>query len=73
MPGESYSGPLPELSASEAIIYERLKKQVDKMALEIGERNIFEYDKLCETAHYIESSLAENKYRARQLSYQVYD
>jgi hypothetical protein len=57
MPGESYSGPLPELSDKELLLKEELIRDIQHLGGTIGERNIWNFKKLTETADWIESSL----------------
>ena len=57
MPGTSFSGPLPELTADETDLSRRLKTHVEKLAGEIGERNVFHPDALEAAATYVEQSL----------------
>src|SRR4030095_12014198 len=40
MPGKSFSGPLPALQAAETEYRERLRRHVEKLAGEIGERDV---------------------------------
>lgn len=54
MPGESYSGPFEPLSKEEASILESLHRHVLALAGEIGERNLWRYDRLDTAARYIE-------------------
>jgi len=59
MPGKTYGGPLPALTAAQASMREELVRDVGKLASEIGERNIWRYQNLVAAAHFIETSLAE--------------
>ena len=70
MPGKSFSGPLPQLTAHEAALRDALKKDVEQIAGQIGERNIYRHDKLTEAARFIEKALADANY---QVSRQTYD
>jgi hypothetical protein len=40
MPGESYRGPLTELSEEEAVVAEDLRRDVEMLAGRIGQRNL---------------------------------
>ena len=46
MPGRSFSGPLPPLTAEEAALRDRLRRQVEKLGGEIGERTVYRPEKL---------------------------
>jgi Zn-dependent M28 family amino/carboxypeptidase len=70
MPGKSFSGPLPPLTAHETALRDALKKDVEHLAGQIGERNIYRHEKLTEAARFIEKSLADANY---QVSRQAYD
>ncbi|GAB4365818.1 MAG: hypothetical protein Kow0042_05310 [Calditrichia bacterium] len=62
MPGESYNGPLPELSPLEVEICNRLRKHIYALAESIGERNIWKYVALNQSAEYIETNLTKLDY-----------
>ena len=62
MPGHSYSGALPSLTVEELEIEYRLKKHVEKLAGEIGERNLREYNNLEAAIGYIEKIFRELNY-----------
>jgi hypothetical protein len=63
MPGKSHVGPLPPLTAEETRIRDRLADQVQTLAGEIGERNLWRYPALLAAADYIEQTFAELGYR----------
>lgn len=71
MPGESYSGPLPELSDAEVRLRDELLSDVEKLAGEIGERNVGHYENLKAAADFIEGSLKEAGYEVRRQWYEV--
>jgi Zn-dependent M28 family amino/carboxypeptidase len=56
-PGRSYRGPLPPLSAEEAALAARLQRHVQRLAGDIGERNVDRHGALQEAASYIEGEL----------------
>jgi Zn-dependent M28 family amino/carboxypeptidase len=62
MPGVSYSGPLPALSAESEMRRERLRAHVQVLAQEIGERHPGAPHKLNQAADYIERQFAEFEY-----------
>lgn len=71
MPGKSYSGPLPPLTAYEKTLAEAIRRDVEKLAGEIGERNTFRPKRLEQAADYLEQSLTEAGFEVRRYSYQV--
>lgn len=64
MPGFSHKGELPKLSTTETKIRDHLKQHVQKLAGDIGERNMWHAENLQQAAQYIENTL-------QQLGYQV--
>jgi len=62
MPGRAYSGPLPPLTAAQASIRDELVRDVEKLAGEIGERNIWRYQNLAAASDFIEVSLTGTGY-----------
>ena len=46
MPGKSYSGTIPPLTAQEITLRDALQRDVEKLAGEIGERNSIQYQNL---------------------------
>jgi Zn-dependent M28 family amino/carboxypeptidase len=62
MPGKSYKGRLPPLTADQIALRDRLKNDVETLASDIGERNIWQYDNLTAAADFIEKSLTEAGY-----------
>jgi peptidase M28-like protein len=59
------------LSATEVALRAELKADVEKLAGEIGERNLSHYPQLLRAADFIESSLASAGLAARRVSYEV--
>jgi hypothetical protein len=57
MPGESWSGPLPPLSAEQRLIQDNLRSHVDMLAGRIGERNVWHPEALAAAADYIRATL----------------
>lgn len=55
MPGRSFEGSLPSLTAKQAELAKRLGSHVAMLAGEIGERNLSRYSALLRAADYIES------------------
>ncbi len=56
MPGKSYQGPLPPLTGAEETLRDQLRRHVQKLAGEIGERNLIQYTALREAADYVHHS-----------------
>ena len=71
MPDSSYSGPFKPLSESELLLKDYLKKHVYMLAEQIGERNIWHYNELNESAGYIENTLAGLGYDVSKQEYKV--
>src|SRR5210317_738427 len=57
MPNKSWSGDLPPLTLEQAEIGERLRRHIQVLAADIGERNVWREDTLETAAEYIESTL----------------
>ena len=70
-PGESYRGPLPPLTDEERRLARDLRKHVDVLATEIGERNMRRIDALNRTADYLTTTLKDLGYDVRAQEYQV--
>ncbi|MBC8870168.1 MAG: M28 family peptidase [Planctomycetes bacterium] len=71
MPGKSYHGELPELTAEEMALAKTLRNDVLWLATEIGERNVHKYENLVKAARYIEQSFANCGYTVERNAYQV--
>src|ERR1043166_6348535 len=56
MPGHSYAGTLPPLSANELIVRDHLTQHVQALAGKIGERHIWRPTALDQAAGYIEAT-----------------
>lgn len=70
MPGRSFSGALPELTASEHHLKDQLSAHVEMLAGKIGERNVWQYDNLQRAAEYIEESFTQAGLSTRLLPYE---
>lgn len=62
MPGRSFSGPLPGLTAEEVELSARLERHVRMLAEEVGERNLARYDSLEASSRYLEQAFGEIGY-----------
>ncbi len=71
MPGESYQDPLPPLTGEERSLERELRTSVNALAGDIGERNLFTYDKLVTAADYIGAALAGYGYEVHRQGYEV--
>ncbi len=69
MPGSSYVGALPPLTALEAESRDRLRGHVVALAGEIGERNIGRFGALREASDYLEQSLGDLGYAVTDQEY----
>ena len=71
MPGESYQGPLPPATDELRALEQELHSYVQTLAGDIGERNLFHYDKFLAAAEYIRSTLADVGYEVQRQAYEV--
>jgi hypothetical protein len=71
MPGSSWQGPLPPLTAAEAALRDELRRDVGVLAGEIGERNLVRPASLARAVAYIEGELAAVGYRVRRQAYET--
>lgn len=71
MPGVSFRGPLPPLTEHEIAVRDRLRRDVETLAGEIGERNVFTPDKLNQAADFIEREFSAAGFRVARQSYDV--
>ena len=63
MPGKSWSDTVPPLSAEEQQIHDNLKRHVEMLAQQIGERNIWNAEALAAAALYIRNTLEGHGYK----------
>lgn len=73
MPGRSFEGTLPPLTAEQSELGSRLERHVRTLAGEIGERNLFRHRALRLAADYIEAEFARAGLRADFQTYDVHD
>lgn len=71
LPGRSFRGPLPPLTAAEAGLRDRLAHHVDVLAGTIGERNVYRPGSLERAAHYIAEQFSANGYAPASQKYGV--
>lgn len=71
MPGTNYRGPLAPLSAHEVEIRAAVRRHVEKLAGEIGERHLWRPAALTAAAEYIHDQLAAAGLRVEKQTYRV--
>mgnify|MGYP005840252739 CR=1 FL=1 len=71
MPGHSYSGAFPSLTATEITIQNELKRDVEMLAGEIGERNFIFYDNLLKSQDFLTDSLQNMGYQVHEQIYEI--
>ena len=71
MPGKSYTGELPPLTPAQASLRTELLRDVGRLAMQIGERNIWNHQKLTAAADFLEASLVEAGYKVQRQNYLV--
>jgi Zn-dependent M28 family amino/carboxypeptidase len=71
MPGQSHQGPLPPLTDEQRMLAEELHSHVQKLAGQIGERNVFHHDRLVMAADYIRATFAGAGYEVHRQPYEV--
>ena len=71
MPGRSYRGPLPALSAEQQRLRDALQGHVEQLAGRIGERNMMRRATLSAAADYIEQTFAAASYQVKRQTYDV--
>ena len=71
MPGKSFRGPLPALSAEQGALRDELRRHVQILAGEIGERSLFQPKKLDAAADYVEVALAAGGHKVSRQSFRA--
>jgi Zn-dependent M28 family amino/carboxypeptidase len=71
MPGRSYQGSLDPLNSEERRIEDGLRRHVEALADDIGERNLWRYSALDAAGRYIDRSLADLGYRVESQEFQA--
>lgn len=70
-PGESFRGELSAMTKDEQVVEKRLRDDVRKIAVEIGERNVRHPQQLIQTAEWLTSELKAARYEVEQQTYNV--
>lgn len=71
MPLNSYRGPLPELSPTQTVLRDDLRQHVQKLAGEIGERNVYLPKKLLAAVNYVETTLTNAGHKVTRESFEA--
>ena len=71
MPGRSYRGVMPPLTDWEATLRDWIRRDVEALAIEIGERNLFQYQGLEAAASFVEGELTAASYNVNRQGFQV--
>ena len=71
MPGKSFSGPLPDLTDRQRTLAETLRRDLQTLAGEIGDRNVFKPQKLEKAARFIERRLESAGYAPQRQKFTV--
>ena len=71
MPGKSYCDPLPPLTKDESRLRNMLRRDVEKLAGEIGERNIPRYTNLAASADFLDATLGAMGYEVHRQGFEV--
>ena len=71
MPGESYRGPLPELTTSQRTLRDQLKRDLTRLAGVIGDRNVRHPENYAAAALFLEKSLRNMGYDVERQKYRA--
>ena len=71
MPEQSYRGQLPPLQEEEITLQNLLQQDIRKIAVEIGARNVSQYDQLNNTKDFLETALTQSGYAVTQQEYKI--
>jgi len=72
MPGSSFQGALPSATDEVRALEQELKGHVHMLGRQIGERNLFHYDKLLLAAEYIRAEFEAAGYDVRKQAFDVF-
>jgi Zn-dependent M28 family amino/carboxypeptidase len=71
MPLKSFRGPLPPLSPQQTALRDELRRHVEKLGGEIGERNVYQPRRLRAATEYVEDRFTAAGFKVRRQSYTV--
>lgn len=71
MPGTNHSEAAAPLTQREAVLRDSLRRDVEKLAGEIGERNLAHFEALTASANYLEQGLASAGYTVERNAFEV--
>lgn len=71
MPGTNHSGAFAPLTQRQMLLRDSLRRDVEKLAGEIGERNLVRYEALSAAANYLERGLTEAGYKVERNEFEV--
>ncbi len=71
IPGKSYKGQLPPLQKEEIILQDLLRKDIQKITVEIGARNYIKYKNLNAAKSFFENTLTQLGYKVEQQEYKI--
>jgi Zn-dependent M28 family amino/carboxypeptidase len=71
MPGRSFRGPLPPLTAEQTSLRDELARDVRKLGSEIGERNLINFAQLNAAAEFVEQSFVAAGLQPKRDTYDV--
>jgi hypothetical protein len=72
MPGKSYAGALAPWTAEEAALAKELRRDVEELAGQIGERNVFVYSGYVAAADFIEGALRAAGYEVQRQAFEAW-
>jgi len=73
MPGKSWSTTVPPLSSQEQVIHDNLRRHVEMLAGQIGERNVWHPEALAAAARYIRNTLEDLGYEVQIQTFESRD
>jgi Peptidase family M28 len=71
MPGRSYRGPLGPLTPDETLLRDGLRRHVEVLGADIGERNLWHYDALSTSAQYIDKAFSALGYPVQSQEFEA--
>lgn len=71
LPGDGFRDELPPLTEEQAALARRLRKSVEHLATEIGERNLLSFEELERTANWLKQSLTDAGWDVERQSYDL--